>query len=187
MLAHDIFHLLNALPILFTLTMAVKLLKQLLSVILIDWLQLFHFSFVYFTATNVSWEDVVGVTEPDWFVVIFKKFASHLQYLDWIYLWDKVAHLVALLQTILILILHQELNVLTDSFKIILDFRIWLNGVNWGIEVDDQLFANTFLGLNACLNIINFGPLGFRLFGLEELVECRFVLHFDFVHLSCIF
>jgi hypothetical protein len=97
MLTHDIFHMLNALPILLTLAMAIKLLEQLLSVILIDWLQLFHFSFADFTAADISWDDVVGITEPDWFVIIFKKLTSHLQYFDWIYLWDKVAHLVALL------------------------------------------------------------------------------------------
>lgn len=78
MLAHDIFHMLNALPILLTLAMAIKLLEQLLSVILIDWLQLFHFSFADFTATDISWDDVVGVTEPDWFIIIFKKLTSHL-------------------------------------------------------------------------------------------------------------
>lgn len=78
MSAHNILHLFNPQPILNALTMTIQLLEQLLSVILVDRLKLFDLSFSNFSSVDVPRNNVVGVAEPDWFVVIFKKLASHL-------------------------------------------------------------------------------------------------------------
>ena len=96
-------------------------------------------------------DNLIGIGEPDRIIVIFKELTLHAQHLDIMQLGNEVCHLHALHMTVLKWIRLDELDVFTETSKVVHDLLIGLADLHRSIELDYDGLAEAAFRFKACL------------------------------------
>jgi hypothetical protein len=118
----------------------------------------FSFIFIFLWAGHFSPPNLICVQKPDRTIVIFCKFAPHLEYFNIVHLLDEIAHFETLLQTVtLIVTLLQHCDFIATATVVVLNGRILLITTllllgSWGVKVYHYRLTDTCTTPDSGLN-----------------------------------
>jgi hypothetical protein len=101
---------------------------------------------------DVPEDDIICKWKPDGLVLVLKELSLHLKDLLLVKLLHVVAHFVTLLQTVLLLVPHDKVQVLPKRPVVELDLLGGMLKVKGGLKPDYDGFADTPLALDAGLD-----------------------------------
>ena len=110
--------------------------------------------------------------EPDGVVIVLGKLATHAQHLVVVQLRNVIAHLVALFEAVVMLIVSDQMLVVPKTAVVVLDWRLVVDWVNCSKELYNYRLADADPGFDIGLNALNILPVGgsLRFRGVEAIV-----------------
>lgn len=159
----------------------IQLLQQLGLVVLVDGFSHIDLVLLFFAGHDAASRNVRGVCEPDGVVFILQEFALHPENLNIVNLLDVETHLVALLDTVLVLVDGKYVNVVAKRAIVILDFIPRLPDIKRRIVINNELFAEAPLRLETSLNEVNRLPEVVALRNVKVIPEIVFITDLDLV------
>ena len=159
----------------------IQLLQKLGLVVLVDSFSHIDLELLFFAGQHATGRNVRGVCEPNGVIFILQEFALHPENLNIVNLLDVEAHLVALLDTVLVLIGGKYVNVVSERAIVILDFILRLCNIKRRIVFDHELFAKALLRLDASLHEVDCLPEVVALRNVKVISEIVFITNFDLV------
>ena len=118
--------------------MILELLDELRLVVLIDVGDFLGLDLFQASPLDDSVSNIAGIDKPYRVVLVLQEFAVHPQYLDVVQFGDEVAYLGALELAVLLLIVLNQIHVLSVGSKVIHDLTFWVLPVDLGIELHEE-------------------------------------------------
>ena len=122
--------------------------------VLIDECDLLCGKLVFMFALDLAECYMIGEGEPDRLVVVFEELTLHAQNFNFVQFSDIVGHFITLFEAIFEFVCLNELNVVAETFVVVLDARTWITQVNWSEELDYERLSNASLRLDARLDTV---------------------------------
>lgn len=122
--------------------------------ILVDIRNLLCCQLVLIPALDTSENYLVGIAEPNGFIVVLKELALHAQDLDVVQLGQEVGNLVALFLAVLELIGLDQLHIISQSAIVVLNFLARVAHVHRSVKLDNEGLTDALLRLDACLHAL---------------------------------
>ena len=131
--------------------MIFKLFDELGLMILVDVRDLLCCQLIFGLALDSPIDNLISIREPNRIIVVFEELTLHAQDLDIMKLGNEVGHFHALHLAVLKWIRLDELDVFSETSKVIDDLLIGLLDLHRSIELDYDGLAEATLRFKTCL------------------------------------